>query len=98
MEIVCETSWNSVGSAPTHPSLLVGDFLAKNCIVITLQPLSSSNLAPYDLFPFPKLKRSMKARGFATIKEIKAASVEEVFRRLAEALAQVFYTFRRGLL
>ncbi|XP_014478529.1 PREDICTED: uncharacterized protein LOC106746438 [Dinoponera quadriceps] len=42
------------------------------------QPPYSPDLAPCDFFLFPKLKRPMKGRRFATIEEIKAASLEEL--------------------
>lgn len=65
-------------NAPAHTSLLVRDFLAKNNTVITPQPPYSPDLAPCDFFLFPKLKRPMKGRRFATIEEIKTASLEEL--------------------
>ncbi|KYN39235.1 hypothetical protein ALC56_06368 [Trachymyrmex septentrionalis] len=58
-------------------SLLVSSFLTKNNIIIMPQPPYSPDLAPCDFFLFPKLKRPMKGRRFATIKEINA-SLEEL--------------------
>ncbi|UYV61802.1 hypothetical protein LAZ67_1006667 [Cordylochernes scorpioides] len=63
------------------------------------QPPYSPNLAPCDFFLFPKLKRPMKGRRYATLDEIKTASKEElkkifkndffeVLRRLEKPLAQ----------
>jgi hypothetical protein len=37
-----------------------------------------TRLGPCNFFLFPKLKRSMKGRTFATIEEIKTASLEEL--------------------
>lgn len=54
------------------------DFLAKNNTTIMPQPPYSPDLAPCDFFLFPKLKRPMKGRRFATIEEIKTASLEEL--------------------
>lgn len=65
-------------NAPAHTSLLVRDFLAKNNTVIMPQPPYSPDLAPCDFFLFPKLKKPMKGRRFATIEEIKTASLEEL--------------------
>ncbi|KYN39393.1 hypothetical protein ALC56_06212 [Trachymyrmex septentrionalis] len=59
-------------------SLLVSSFLAKNNTIIMPQPPYSPDLAPCDFFLFPKLKRPMKGRRFATIEQIKAASLEEL--------------------
>ncbi|UYV70285.1 hypothetical protein LAZ67_7002374 [Cordylochernes scorpioides] len=61
-------------NAPTHTSLLVRDFLAKNNKLMRPQPPYSPDLAPCDFFLFPKLKRPMKGRRYATLDEIKTAS------------------------
>ncbi|UYV69226.1 hypothetical protein LAZ67_6002891 [Cordylochernes scorpioides] len=85
-------------NAPAHTSLLVRDFLAKNNTVMMPQPPYSPDLAPCDFFLFPKLKRPMKGRRYATLDEIKTASKEElkkifkndffeVLRRLEKPLA-----------
>ena len=42
------------------------------------QPPYSPDLVPCDVFHFPKLKRPMKGRIFATIEEMKTASPEEL--------------------
>ncbi|UYV68218.1 hypothetical protein LAZ67_5003413 [Cordylochernes scorpioides] len=42
------------------------------------QPPYSPDLAPWDFFLFPKLKRPMKGRRYATLDEIKMASKEEL--------------------
>ena len=42
------------------------------------QPPYSSDLAPCDFFLFPRLKRPMKGRRFATIEEIKTESLREL--------------------
>ncbi|UYV65278.1 hypothetical protein LAZ67_3003783 [Cordylochernes scorpioides] len=61
-------------NAPAHTSLLVRDFLAKNNTLMMPQPPYSPDLAPCDLFLFPKLKRPMKGRRYATLDEIKTES------------------------
>ena len=65
-------------NAPAHSSLLVRNFLAKNNTVIMPQPPYSPDLAPCDFFLFPRLKRPMKGRRFATIEEIKTESLREL--------------------
>ena len=61
-----------------HTSMLVHEFLAKNKTVIMPQPPFSPNLDPaYSIF-FPKLKTPMKGKRFATIKEIKLKSKQEM--------------------
>ena len=62
-------------NAPAHSSLLVLNFLAKNNTVIMPQPPYSPDLATCDFFLFPRLKRPIKGRRFATIEEIKTESL-----------------------
>ncbi|EGI59647.1 FLJ37770-like protein, partial [Acromyrmex echinatior] len=54
----------------------------QHCINIAKElldsPSYSPDLAPCDFFLFPKLKRPMKGRRYATIEEIKTASKEEL--------------------
>ncbi|KAG5331324.1 SETMR methyltransferase, partial [Acromyrmex charruanus] len=54
------------------------EFLAKNNTLMMPQPPYSPDLIPCDFFLFPKLKRPMKGRRYATIEEIKTASKEEL--------------------
>ena len=61
-----------------HTSLLVRKFLTKNNTLMMPQPPYSPDLALCDFFLFPKLKRPMKGRRYATIEEIKTASKEEL--------------------
>ena len=42
------------------------------------QPPYSPDLAPCDFFLFPKLKKPMKGRRFATVEERKTVSLEEL--------------------
>ncbi|UYV76679.1 hypothetical protein LAZ67_14001721, partial [Cordylochernes scorpioides] len=56
-------------NAPAHTSLLVRDFLAKNNTLMMPQPPYSPDLAPCDFLLFPKLKRPMKGRRYATLDE-----------------------------
>ncbi|UYV68939.1 hypothetical protein LAZ67_6001728 [Cordylochernes scorpioides] len=65
-------------NAPAHTSLLVRDFLAKNNTLMMPQPPYFPDLASCDFFLFPKLKRPMKGRRYATLDEIKTASKEEL--------------------
>ncbi|UYV83543.1 TTC21B [Cordylochernes scorpioides] len=65
-------------NAPAHTSLLVRDLLAKNNTLMMPQPPYSPDLAPCDFFLFPKLKRPMKGRCYATLDEIKTTSKEEL--------------------
>ncbi|UYV68987.1 hypothetical protein LAZ67_6001900 [Cordylochernes scorpioides] len=76
--------------APAHTSLLVRDFLAKNNTLMMPQPPYSPDLAPCDFFLFPKLKRPMKGRRYATLDEIKTASKEELKKILKMIFLKCF--------
>ena len=65
-------------NAPPQLSLIVRNFLTKNNTVIMLQPPYSPDLAPRNFLLFPRLKRPMKGRRFATIEEIKTESLREL--------------------
>ncbi|UYV67655.1 hypothetical protein LAZ67_5001500 [Cordylochernes scorpioides] len=62
-------------NAPAHTSLL---------------PPYSPDLAPCDFFLFPKLKRPMKGRRYATLDEIKTASKEELKKILKNDFLKCF--------
>ncbi|UYV75597.1 hypothetical protein LAZ67_13000696 [Cordylochernes scorpioides] len=76
-------------NAPAHTLLLVRYFLAKNNTLMMPQPPYSSELAPCDFFWFPKLKRPMKGRRYATL-EIKTASKEELKKILKNDFLKCF--------
>ncbi|UYV78442.1 hypothetical protein LAZ67_16001387 [Cordylochernes scorpioides] len=77
-------------NTPAHTSLLVRDFLAKNNTLMMPQPPYSPDLAPCDFFLFPKLKRPMKGRRYATLDEIKTASKEELKKILKNHFLKCF--------
>ncbi|UYV60688.1 hypothetical protein LAZ67_1001909 [Cordylochernes scorpioides] len=77
-------------NAPAHTSLLVRDILAKNNTLLMPQPPYSPDLAPCDFFLFPKLKRPMKGRRYATLDEIKTASKEELKKILKNDFLKCF--------
>ncbi|UYV70483.1 hypothetical protein LAZ67_7003251 [Cordylochernes scorpioides] len=77
-------------NAPAHTSLLVRDLLAKNNTLMMPQPPYSPDLAPCDFFLFPKLKRPMKGRRYATLDEIKRASKEELKKILKNDFLKCF--------
>ncbi|UYV85044.1 hypothetical protein LAZ67_X004391 [Cordylochernes scorpioides] len=77
-------------NAPAHTSLLVRDLLAKNNTLMMPQPPYSPDLPPCDFFLFPKLKRPMKGRRYATLDEIKTASKEELKKILKKYFLKCF--------
>ena len=82
-------------NAPAHTSLLVRGFLAKNNTLIMPQPPYSPDLAPCDFFLFPKLKRPMKGRRYATIEEIKTASKEELNKITINEFSKCFEDWKK---
>ena len=63
------------------PKLLNFDLLTRHCFLVIFWPKKtpySPDWAPCDFFLFPRLKRPMKRRRFATIKEIKTESLREL--------------------
>nr|CAI5835909.1 unnamed protein product [Callosobruchus analis] len=54
---------------PAHTALSIRQFLTKNGMTPIVHPPYSPNLAPCDFFLFPRLKRDMKGKRFATVEE-----------------------------
>jgi len=62
-------------NAPCHTSLLVRQFLSnKNVMVCPHSP----DLAPYELWLFPKVKMTMKGKRFESIQDIEAARTAQL--------------------
>ena len=57
-------------NAPAHASLLISSYLAKHQKSVIAHPTNTPELAPADIFLFPKLKTTLIGRRFQTIKEI----------------------------
>jgi len=62
-------------NAPAHPSLLIRSYLAKHQTPVVLNPPYSPDLAPADIFMFPKIKTTLKRRRFQTIEEIQENAI-----------------------
>nr|CAI5864484.1 unnamed protein product [Callosobruchus analis] len=58
-------------NAPAHTALSIRQFLTKNGMTPIVHPPYSPDLAPCDFFLFPRLKRDMKGKRFATVEEVK---------------------------
>ena len=65
-------------NAPSHASLLVREFLAKQTVATLPQLPYSPDLAPPDFFLFPRLKSSFKGHHFGTVKNVQAAVTNAV--------------------
>lgn len=65
-------------NAPSHTSLIVRRFLARNQVCTLNHPPYSPDLAPCDFSLFPKLKLKLKGRFFNDISTIKTATTCEL--------------------
>jgi len=70
-------------NTPSHNSLIVRQFLARNQVCVLNYPPYSSDLAPCDFSLFPKLKLKLKGCFFEDIPTIQTAST-----RTLEAIPQ----------
>ena len=65
-------------NAPAHASLLICEFLTKHETTVVPQPPNFPDLAPADLFLFPKLKSSLNGCRFQTVDEIEENSIRDL--------------------
>jgi transposase len=79
-------------NAPAHTSLSVRGVLATKQITVVEQPAYSPDLAPSDLFLFPKLKEKLRGRHFDDIDEIRSNSTAA----LKLILQNQFQNFLKG--
>jgi len=82
-------------NAPAHASLLNRSYLAKHQISIVPHPPYSPDLAPTDLFLFPKLKTSFKGRHFQTIEEIQENVIRKLRAITESALQEAFQQWKK---
>jgi transposase len=69
-------------NAPSHRSVLVKDFLAKNNVTTLERPSSSPDLGAADFYLFPRLKSALKGRrsSFCDTTDIIKNAIEELQR------------------
>ena len=65
-------------NAPVHNSILVTDYLTKMGIKTVPHPPYSPDLAPCDLWLFPKLKEKLRGCHYETIEEMKEAVMKVI--------------------
>jgi len=65
-------------NAPAHRSVLVKDFLANNYVTTLEHPPYSTQLAPADLYPLPRLKSALKGRRYCDVTDIIRNATEEL--------------------
>jgi len=74
-------------NAPAHASLLIRSYLAKHQTSVVPHPTYSPDLAPANVFLFPKIKTTLKGRLFQTIEEIRKNAIREL-RAITESSFQ----------
>jgi transposase len=74
-------------NAPTHASLLIRSYLAKYQTSLVPHPPHSPDLAPADIFLFPKIKTPLKGRRFQNIEKIKENAMKEL-RAITQSVFQ----------
>ncbi|UYV78508.1 hypothetical protein LAZ67_16001815 [Cordylochernes scorpioides] len=92
--------WNLLhDNALAHRAIIVQDYLAKHSVSVLPHPPYSPDIAPCDLFFFPKLKMTIKRRRFSSSSEvIENATVElNKLRKIDFELAfqQIFYAGKK---
>ena len=65
-------------AASSDASLLFHEFLTKHETTVVPRPPYSPDLAPADLFLFPKWKSSLKGHRFQTVEEIEENSIRDL--------------------
>ena len=68
--------------APSHASLLVREFLAKQTVATLPQPPYSPDLSPPDFFLLPQLKSSLKGHHFGTVKNVLQAAMTNALQEI----------------
>lgn len=77
-------------NAPSHTSIMVREFLAKNSTKTIDQAPYSPDTAPADFFLFPKLKLPLRGRRFESIEDIKQNSRKELMAIPKSAYKECF--------
>ena len=77
-------------NAPSHNTLSIWEFLAKNNIAVVDQPPYSPDLASCDFFLFPKLKGTIKGIRFNDVEDIRKSRDEGAPRHPGEIFPGVY--------
>jgi hypothetical protein len=82
-------------NAPSHTFVLTQHFLAKYEMAVIPNPPYYSDLAPCDLFLFPKMKLKPKGRRFDIVKEIQTESQRVLDTRTEKDFLEAFQKWRK---
>ena len=77
-------------NAPACASLLIRSYLTKHQTSVVPHPPYSPDLAPADVFLFPKLKNTLKGRRFQTTEEIQENATRELRTMTESAFQEAF--------
>jgi len=83
-------------NAPAHASLLIRSYLSKYQTSVVPHPPYSPDLAPANLFLFPKLKITLKGRRFQTVAEIQENAKRELRAITESAFQEAFQQWKKG--
>jgi len=75
--------------------LLIPSYLGKHHTSVVPHPHYSPNLAPADVFLFPKLKTTLKGRRFQTIEEIQENAIRELRAITEIAFQEAFQQWKK---
>ena len=82
-------------NALAHASLLIRSYLAKQKTSIVPHPPYSPDLAPADLFLFPKLKTTLKERCFQTREQIQENAIRELRAIIERVFKDAFQQWKK---
>ena len=82
-------------NAPAHASLYIHNYLAKHHISVVPHPPICPDLAPEDIFLFPKLKIILIGRRFQTIEEIQENAIRELQVITESAFKEAFQQWKK---
>ena len=82
-------------NAPSQSLFLVRAFLAKHATTVLSQTPYSPDLAPADVFLFPKLKSTLKGRRFVSTEAIKINSLAHLSSIPKPAFQEYFRTLKK---
>ena len=88
-------TWMLHNNAPAHTSLPIHSYLAKYQPSIVPHPPYSPDLAPADLFLFPKLKTTLKERCFQTREQIQENAIRELRAIIERVFKDAFQQWKK---
>ncbi len=82
-------------NAPSHNCTLVSEWLARNRTIVMQHCPWSPDLAPNDLWAFPRVKKDMKDKHWGTVEEIEQATTNSLKALMVEEFQDCFQQWER---